>query len=503
MLSVVLLSALATAAPAPVAVQADDPALRIWFNKSENFESGDRIRSYVRTRNDGYLLVLHAEPDGRVRVLFPLDPTDDNFARGGRDYEVRGRGDRQSFTIYESSGLGTVYAAFSRDPFVFDEFVLGDHWDYTLGDWYVTTDTEGELTAVVDRMATGAGFDYDLREYQVGARVVYGGGATYYHTLSLYEPDYYGHHWYGNSGFTIHVGLGSWYGRGYRGWGYGYPVAYWDPWYYDPFYYDPFYYGYPVVYYAPHRPRWGYPRTVVVNQPRHFGGRNYTFKSPNDRFDLTPNRSRTTTRPRATVVRVDNRRDNVSSHGTIPRVVSGRSQPAARPVSTTARRPLTPSDATAPESQPSPTRRVAPTPGTAPSSAARAPTASQPTRRVTPAPAPRGGSATTARPSTGRRTTVTPPAASPSGSTGRRVALPSSSSRSSGSTARRVSPPSGARAMPSRATSGNRVPVRSSQPAARPAPRSSSQGAARSSPPPTRRAAPARSSSRSTSRRRN
>ena len=60
----------------------------------------------------------------------PLDPRDDNFVRGGRKYEIRGRGGRESFTADDGKGTGTVYAAVSHDPFRFDQFVLGDHWDY-------------------------------------------------------------------------------------------------------------------------------------------------------------------------------------------------------------------------------------------------------------------------------------------------------------------------------------------------------------------------------------
>ena len=33
----------------------------------------------VRVENDGFLVVLHADPDGRVRMLFPLDPDDDHY----------------------------------------------------------------------------------------------------------------------------------------------------------------------------------------------------------------------------------------------------------------------------------------------------------------------------------------------------------------------------------------------------------------------------------------
>ena len=52
----------------------------------EQFEMGDRARVYVRAAQDGYLVILHADPAGRVRVIFPLDPSDDNFIRGDRKF---------------------------------------------------------------------------------------------------------------------------------------------------------------------------------------------------------------------------------------------------------------------------------------------------------------------------------------------------------------------------------------------------------------------------------
>ncbi|MEJ2239064.1 MAG: DUF4384 domain-containing protein [Gemmatimonadales bacterium] len=102
MLSVALLSLLvptaATASlPAAAALtQQDNLPVTIWLNK-RNAQLGDRVRAYARTNADGYLVVLHAEPDGRVRVLFPVDPGQDNFVRAGSDYEIHGRGSREAF----------------------------------------------------------------------------------------------------------------------------------------------------------------------------------------------------------------------------------------------------------------------------------------------------------------------------------------------------------------------------------------------------------------------
>ena len=65
----------------------------------QTYNRGDRARVTVRVRDDGYVVVLHEDADGHVRVLFPVDPGDDNFLKGGQEYEIRGRGDREAFQV--------------------------------------------------------------------------------------------------------------------------------------------------------------------------------------------------------------------------------------------------------------------------------------------------------------------------------------------------------------------------------------------------------------------
>src|SRR5918995_6010831 len=155
----------------PAAATADDPPIQIWINNDGRFLRGDRARVHVRTEDDGYLIVLHADAEGHLRVLFPIDPTDDDFVRGGKKYEVEGRGGRDAFDVGDRSGRGSVYAAVSRSPFRFDEFVLSDHWDYrALEPRQLAEDPEPELTELLRRMAQGS-FDYDVMSYYVVDRV--------------------------------------------------------------------------------------------------------------------------------------------------------------------------------------------------------------------------------------------------------------------------------------------------------------------------------------------
>ncbi len=283
MLSIMLVplvftAALSAGAPVETSARPAEPPVRITLDH-RTYERGDRARLTVRVSDDGYLVVFHLDPDGVLRVVFPLDPGDDNFLRGGQSYELRGRGDREAFTVQASSGTGTVYAAWSRSPFRFDDFVRGDHWDYrAIGDSALPRDPEAGLTAIVERMSTGH-FDYDVVRYEVESHVAYTAPATYAVT-AVYPPPppppwcWWGDPWCGGyayarpfyrSGFSLSISI-------------GWP-AYYDPIVYYPVVYRPFFYA--PVFIRPccffHRPVVIVNRPLVVYPP--FGG--YRWKAGN------------------------------------------------------------------------------------------------------------------------------------------------------------------------------------------------------------------------------
>jgi hypothetical protein len=213
----------APTAPALASIQAGEPPIRLSLNSGGSYERGDRAKVRLRLAEDGYVIVLRADADGRVRVLFPLDPLDDNFVRGGREYELEGRGGRQTFFVDDRTGAGTVLAARSTDPFHFDRFTRGDHWDYRiLTGERMGDDPEAGLLDLVSAMADSAHFDYDVVGYSVDGAERY----TYRH-YGYYRPGY-------------HFGIGFYYGARYRC---GYYDLY-DPYYCDSYFYDPIYYGY-------------------------------------------------------------------------------------------------------------------------------------------------------------------------------------------------------------------------------------------------------------------
>jgi hypothetical protein len=254
MISALLLPLLFSDVPAKAAGTAqDDPPIRLWISNDRRFLPGDRAKVQVRTEYDGYLIVLHVDPEGRLRVLFPVDPDKDNFVRSDKKYEVRDRGGREAFEV-DATGHGSVYAAVSRDPFRFDGFTMADHWDYrAMAPARLREDPEPELNELVQRMAQGS-YDYDVLGYDVISRSAYVSSSSRYYG-SLYDDDWCsfscGRPYFGYSPFRLSIGF--FYGRPYRHYYYDpYYYAY-DP-YHNPFFYDPYYYA-PTYY-----PRYVYPR---------------------------------------------------------------------------------------------------------------------------------------------------------------------------------------------------------------------------------------------------
>ncbi len=97
------------------------PRIEAWTNRGEGavYTRGERVRLFFRLDQDAYVTIFRVDTDGRVRVLFPRDPWEDNFARAGRDLEIDGRQlGSDAFTIDDYPGVGYLFAVASADAFV-------------------------------------------------------------------------------------------------------------------------------------------------------------------------------------------------------------------------------------------------------------------------------------------------------------------------------------------------------------------------------------------------
>jgi uncharacterized protein DUF4384 len=217
MLNALLLLALPTvAAPQAMPVASKDPPVRVWFNSDGAYYYGERAKVYAKSAQDGYLIVLRSDAAGHVRVLFPVDPQDEQRVTGGKKYELKSRGGREAFVADDSSGHGTVLAAISESPFRVDQLTQNGHWDVqALSTPRVREDPEAGLLELVDGMkAPNQRFEYDVASYVV----------SQHYARDLYAYPYAGYGWWGYDpwwGYGPRPGIGlgfSWRPRGFRHW---------------------------------------------------------------------------------------------------------------------------------------------------------------------------------------------------------------------------------------------------------------------------------------------
>jgi len=144
------------------------PRVSLWLNRDDVYSRGDQARVYFRSDDDAYVSVIRIDTDGRVRILFPIDPWEDNWARGGRTFEVLGRDRDEAFQVDDYPGVGYVFAIASQDPFNYDDIIRGDHWDYrAISDGRVRGDPYVAVSDIAERIAVEGAYDYDVTQYHV------------------------------------------------------------------------------------------------------------------------------------------------------------------------------------------------------------------------------------------------------------------------------------------------------------------------------------------------
>ncbi len=197
-------------APATVTVAEPDPPIHVWYNSDGDYAFGDRAKVYAKPAETGNLVVLRADMNGRVRVLSPLDPGDDQHVSGGKKYELKGRGGREAFVAEDTTGQGLVLAAWSNTPFNFQRFEKNGRWDLDAlsghGAQATADDPEARLLDIVNQMQPSGGhFDYDVATYTVSSPRYVRGYSPYPYAWPGYWWGY--DPWWGGPAFGTRVFL--------------------------------------------------------------------------------------------------------------------------------------------------------------------------------------------------------------------------------------------------------------------------------------------------------
>lgn len=176
MLALLAVLSFAAGAPRAAAVSGDPrPRVEVWTDRGDGtYQRADEAHVYFHTEDDGYVTIFRVDTDGQVRVLFPRQPWEDNYVRGGRDYEVQDTYSDYAFSVDDDPGIGYVFGVVSDEPFDYDGVSVREHWDYRAisdvrGDPYVA------LTDLAQRIAPAdsADWDYDITPYYVGQHYQY------------------------------------------------------------------------------------------------------------------------------------------------------------------------------------------------------------------------------------------------------------------------------------------------------------------------------------------
>lgn len=142
-----------------------DPGVRVWVSDSL-YQVGAGARVYVKLREPGYLVVLHIDAMGRIRVLYPAAPDDQAVVPADAPFEVAGTSDNTTFRV-ETRGRGTLLAARTLYPFAFEPLRRGARWDYA--ESLLLQPSAGNpfaaLLDIADRVADGQPYDYDVTAY--------------------------------------------------------------------------------------------------------------------------------------------------------------------------------------------------------------------------------------------------------------------------------------------------------------------------------------------------
>jgi hypothetical protein len=217
------------------------PRIEVWSNHGDAvYTRSQGVRVYFRADQDGFVTLFRVDTDGRVRVLFPRDPWEDNFVRGGREYEALGSSSHNAFFVDDYPGVGYLFAVVAADPFDYRAIESGDHWDYrAIADGRVRGDPYVALTDLAERIVPEgyADWDYDIAPYHVERHYDYPRFLCYdCHAYASYT--YWDPYWRSCVRFRIVV-------------------------YDDPYYYPYRYYGRRAVFVRPFRPQ---PRFVFKDR---------------------------------------------------------------------------------------------------------------------------------------------------------------------------------------------------------------------------------------------
>jgi hypothetical protein len=150
------------------------PQVSVRITERDYFQRYERVAVAVESSGDAYLTVFRVDTDGRMRVIYPRGPQDNNFVVAGRSYSIPNpygqRGDH-AFVVDDYPGVGYVFVVASREPFNYQPYVRNEHWEWrnVAQDGRLTGDPYVAFVEVVEPMLPSgdAAWSFDVVPYFV------------------------------------------------------------------------------------------------------------------------------------------------------------------------------------------------------------------------------------------------------------------------------------------------------------------------------------------------
>jgi hypothetical protein len=196
-----------------------DSRVSVWTDRDAPYRRRDVARVFASARVDTYLTVFRIDTDGGLRVLFPREPWEEAWVRGGRVVEVAADdASPGGFQVDDYPGVGYVFAVTSEEPFDYSGLVRGDQWDYReIANGRIHGDPYVAISDLAGQISPDAAYDYDVTPYYVERhydypRFVcydchtyapyaswnpYGASCTRYRVVIYDDPYYYPYQAYG------------------------------------------------------------------------------------------------------------------------------------------------------------------------------------------------------------------------------------------------------------------------------------------------------------------
>ncbi|RME25561.1 MAG: DUF4384 domain-containing protein, partial [Candidatus Zixiibacteriota bacterium] len=92
--------------------------VEVWTDRSDaEYYEGDNIVIYFRASRDAFVSIYSIDTRGRVNLLFPSEPDEDNYVRGGVTYALPGDDDDYDLEVSGPEGKEYIQIIASRERF--------------------------------------------------------------------------------------------------------------------------------------------------------------------------------------------------------------------------------------------------------------------------------------------------------------------------------------------------------------------------------------------------